>query len=251
MNQDKKLAIVLGGVRGIGKGVAISLADNFDLALIYVHDDKVAQDAVNECKKINPNVKSYKCDASNIELSKKTYEAIKKDFNKTPSVLVNTIGISINNLFLLDSFEEHQRHFDVNYFAPYYWCKMVVPDMIRNNYGKIINFSSNNVSNNTKGSISYCASKAALEKFSTILGGEVAKYNITVNVIRPGIIRTTMSEDYINKLSQNEFKDLVSPTGEMIEVSEIAKTVKFLIDSRQVNSTVITVDSGHALYRKT
>jgi len=247
---EKKLAIVLGGTKGIGKGVALQLADQFDLALVYSNDDLTADSTVAECRKINPFVKHFRCDASKLEESRSLYKEITKDFNRTPDVLVNTIGISINNLFLLDNFDEHIRSFEVNYFAPVIWCKLVVPDMIRNKFGRIINFSSNNVLKNSKGSSSYCASKAALEKFSTILGVEVAKYNITVNVIQPGIVRTTMSEGYINKLSENEYEDLVSPTGKLIEVSEIAKTVRFLIESNQINSAILTVDSGHALYRK-
>ncbi len=219
--------------------------------MIFLSDSTKANETLQELSLISTNrIKIYQCDISDYVLVQNTYNSIKEDFKKSPKILVNSAGIAWNDLFLLESIENHRRSFEINYFGPMHMSKVCLPDMIRAKYGRIINLSSNNVSINNRGSTAYSASKIALEKFSHVLGGEVAKYGITVNTIRPGIINSEMSQNYLNEMSEQKFEELTAPTGLLNESNEIAKTVEFLIKSNNINSTSITVDSGHALFRK-
>lgn len=245
------LAIITGGTKGIGKATALRLSDRYDLALLFSSDQKAADETIDILnKKSTGQFISYQCDVSKLVLVEKTLSQLKSDFTSPVSVLVNCAGVAIKSLFLMEDHQQHIRSFEVNYFGAVHLIKTILPEMVRNKHGRIINLSSNNVSINNRGSGAYCASKMALEKFSEILGGEVARSGVTVNNIRPGIIDTEMSHDYLTALTSEQFKTLTGPTEKLIDADEIARTVEFLIDSPQINCSTITVDSGHALFRK-
>ncbi len=251
--RQTKLAIITGGTKGFGKSIALRLGKDYELALLYKSDKKNAIDTQNELEMLYKkmfDVRIYQCDVSDLSQVTTTYLQIKNDFQKGASVLVNSAGIALKELFILENILDHKKSMDINYFGPIHMCKVVLSDMSRAKFGRIINLSSNNVSINNRGSSAYCASKAALEKFSQILGGEVSKLGITVNVIRPGISDTNMANNYLENLSKENYQELLAPSGELIDGNEIAKAVEFLIDSRQINSSTITVDTGHALFSK-
>ncbi len=247
----RPLAVITGGTKGIGKETAIRLATRFDLALIYSADAVSAEATIKILmQQAQGTFKSYQCDVSQSAEVAKLMEKCKEDFVSPASVLINGAGVALKSLFLMEDHQQHIRSFEVNYFGAVNMIKIFLPEMVRQKFGRIINLSSNNVSINNRGSGAYCASKMALEKFSEILGGEVAKSGVTVNNIRPGIIDTEMSHDYLKRLSADQFKNLTGPTEKCIDASEIGRTIEFLIDSSQINSSTITVDSGHALFRK-
>jgi 3-oxoacyl-[acyl-carrier protein] reductase len=246
----KSLAVITGGTKGFGKGIATRLSSHYDLALIFNKDTENAQKVLEEFSSSTCLVRVYQCDISDEVLSKKIYEKIKEDFQMEASVLVNSAGVAIKSLFIMESLADHKRSFEINYFGAINMCKLVLPSMMKEKYGRIINISSNNVSINNRGSAAYCASKAALEKFSDILGGEVARSGVTVNTIRPGISKTEMSQDYLDSLSKEDYQELLRPSGQLISPEEVAKAVEFLINSVQINSSTLTVDCGHALFRK-
>ncbi|MBC7538066.1 MAG: SDR family oxidoreductase [Bacteriovorax sp.] len=246
----KSLALITGGTKGFGKRIAARLSNHYNLALIFYNDTENAKKVLEEFSSDTCLVKIYQCDVSDEMLSKKVYEKIKEDFQMEASVLVNSAGVAIKNLFIMESLSDHKRSFEVNYFGTINMCKLVLPAMMKDRFGRIINLSSNNVSINNRGSAAYCASKAALEKFGDILGGEVARSGVTVNTIRPGISKTDMSQDYLDTLSKEDYQELLQPSGQLINPDEIAKAVEFLINSTQINSSTLTVDCGHALFRK-
>lgn len=250
-SQGRKLAIITGGTKGFGKAIALQLGNKYDLALIYVKDSQSADLTTNEIQsQSGAIVKSYQLDISDFSAAKKIHDQIANDFNNHVSILVNCAGVALKNLFIMESLEDHRKSFEVNYFGTMNMCKLVLPSMLRNKFGRIINFSSNSVGVSMRGSTAYCSSKAALEKFSEILGGEVIRSGVTVNTIRPGISDTEMSHDFLEGLDEKGYQDLLMPSGQLIRSEEIAKTVLFLIDSNQINSSTITVDTGHALFKK-
>lgn len=250
VSEIRPLAIITGGTKGFGKSIAERLVPRFQLALIFKSDAVNAQSVLAQLHSISKNVSIYQCDISDSVALEETYLRITKDFKTDPAILVNSAGIAHKSLSVMESLFEHRQMFEVNYFAVVHLCKLALPSMLRKKYGRIINISTNNVLINNRGSGAYCASKSALEKFGEILGGEVARSGVTVNSIRPGMSDTEMSRDYLKSLSPESYNDLLLPTGELIEPSEIARTVEFLIDSKQINSSTITVDTGHALFRK-
>lgn len=246
----KPLALITGGTKGFGKSIAESLASRFRIALIYKSDKANADEFTKVLTSKGALVLSYQCDLADQVLLEKTYQKIIADFKTEPFVLINSAGIAHKSLSVMESLAEHRQLFEVNYFAAVQLSKLVLPAMLRAKSGRIINLSTNNVLINTRGSSAYCASKSALEKFSEVLGGEVARSGVTVNCVRPGMAATEMSTDYLKSLSEEDTKELLQPSGELISPEEIARTVEFLIDSKQINSSVITVDTGHALFKK-
>lgn len=250
VSETKPLAIITGGTKGFGKGIAEKLAPRFRLALIYKSDSANAQAVLSSLKPLSTDIRIYQCDLTDSDGLEKTYHSITRDFGCDPFVLVNCAGVAHQSLSVMESLSDHKHSFAVNYFAAVQLCKLVLPSMLRQKSGRIINIISSNVSINYRGTGAYCASKVALEKFGEILGAEVCRSGITVNSIRPGWSKTEMTHDYLNSLSTESYQDLLQPSGELISPEEIGRTVEFLIDSRQINSSTITVDTGHALFRK-
>lgn len=250
VSESKPLAIITGGTKGFGRSIAEKLAPQYRLALIYKSDNANAVAFLNSLNAGDDQVRLYQCDLSDSSAIEAAYQSIVADFKTDPSVLVNSAGVAHKSLSVMESLTEHRNVFAVNYFAAVQLCKLVLPSMLRTKYGRIINISTNNVLINNRGSGAYCASKIALEKFGEVLGAEVSRSGVTVNSIRPGMSDTEMSRDYLNSLSSENYTDLLLPSGELIVPEEIARTVLFIIESRQMNSSTITVDTGHALFKK-
>lgn len=245
-SKTKQLAIITGGTKGLGLAIAEMLAPHYNLALIYLSDNKAAEAAE---KKI-ADAFLQQCDITHASEVENAVKRIKEHFQTHCSVLINCAGIAVKDLFLMENPADHRKTFETNYFGAVNVIRSVLPDMARNKYGRIVSLSTNNVSINNRGSGAYCASKAALEKFCEILGGEVARSGITVNLVRPGMVETQMSASYLSGLNEEEFKSLTSPNEKLISAVEVARAVKFLVESEHINSSIITVDSGHALFRK-
>ena len=245
MNQSNKLIVIVGGTRGIGKEIVSTLYSEYKIAVIYEKN----QTAADLLTQNFPNIKVYCSDVTNLESVQNTYKKIKKEFNQTPYGLIYSAGISNIMLHLMDDLNLHRKTFEVNYFGLINWTKTISSDLCRERTGSIIYLSSNSVANNTLGLSAYCSSKIAGEKFMQILGSELGKYNISCNVIRPGLTKTEMPQPLLDKLSKEQIENILLPTGDFNKAIDTANAVKFLLGSSGINSTVITIDSGHALYR--
>ena len=250
-NTQNKLVIITGGTQGIGKAIAENLCSEYCLALIYRCDDESAASCLAELsKKSKHKIAIYKSDVSNKTEVKNTYQNIQHDFSIKCSVLINSAGISIPALAVLQPIENFEYLMSVNYFGVVYWCREVVNDMIRNKFGRIINISSISAINNIQGLSAYSPTKTAVEKFTYILGGEVSKYGITANIVRPGVVESKMSLEWLSSFDKNsaKYKTICAPSGKLIEASSVAKAVRFMIDSAQINCTAINVDGGNSSF---
>lgn len=245
---QRSLAIITGGTKGIGFGIASELGSKYDLALSYLSDTTTATKAVEELKVLYPGIRvqAFQMDLTNFESIKKTYREIKELFNCTVSILVNNAGKTSQSLVLTETIESYEELIYLNFLGPVYLSKLACADMARANFGRIINISSSAVNSSGKGLSAYSSSKCALEMFSNTLAGEVAKYNITVNIVRPGLIETSMTNKLIKLNSElpdkNKFLD---SAGSLTEISSVASTVHFLIDSPQISRASIVVNCGN------
>lgn len=246
----KKLMIITGGTRGIGLGIANFMASEYNMALIYKSDNSTADESVRSLEKefSNCKIKAFKCDVSDYASCSDTYSKITNYFEKSPDVLITAAGASIPALSVLQPVENFHTLMSTNYFGVVHWNKLVVNDMIKNRNGRIINITSISVNTNVQGLSAYSPTKIAVEKFSAILGGEVAKYGITVNTVRPGTVLTRMSQDWLNSFDKksHQYKTIIAPSNRLIDVASIQKAIKFLIDSDQINCTSITIDGGNS-----
>lgn len=235
-----KTVIVTGVTRGIGKQIALDLAQSGYFVIgFYKNNDLLA----NELSEKSSMIKTYKCDVSDYDNVCKTADEILKKYGDIYAV-VNNAGIAKTSLFTDVSEEEFDVIFDVNVKGTFAVTKAFLSSMIKRKCGKIVNFSS--IWGVCGGSceVVYSASKAAVIGMTKALAREVGPSGINVNCIAPGVVKT----DMLNNLSDEDLKDLSEDTALLRNGTpkDISNVVKFLLspDSDFITGQVITVDGG-------
>src|SRR4029077_12229670 len=127
---------------------------------------------------------------------------VRTDFDRGPALLVNTIGGTRDELFMGSRFADHQELIHEHLIVAMALVHVVVRDMYKAKFGRIVNVSSISAHYAKRGQASYAAAKAGLEGFSRTLAMELAHRGITVNVVAPGLIETPLTHDFIVGLSQ-------------------------------------------------
>lgn len=219
---NMKTVIVTGGSRGIGRAIVEKFAkEGYNVILNYNKSEFAAIDIAKEY----PNVDIFKADVSN----KKDVEAMisfaEDKFGKI-DVLINNAGISSTGLLQDLSLEEWNKLFETNVTGTFLTTKEVLPSMIKNKNGKIINISSVWGIVGASTEVAYSASKAAIIGFTKALAKEVGPSNINVNCIAPGIVMT----DMVSNLSVDEFEQIRQeiPLGRIGSTEDIANTAFYL-----------------------
>ncbi|MEM0286149.1 MAG: SDR family NAD(P)-dependent oxidoreductase, partial [Candidatus Methanomethyliaceae archaeon] len=217
-----KIAIITGAAKGIGKEIAIKLAErDFNVIIIDI-DEKIFEVE----KEIGQKALAIKCDVSNFNEVKKAVNEVINKFNRI-DVLVNNAGIYPFKSFLEMTEEDWDKVMNVNLKSIFYFTKMVLPKMIEQNKGKIINIAS--IAGSIVGFpnlVHYSASKAAIVGFTKSLALEVAKYGITVNAISPGPILTPGTMAFGEKMYEQIKMSI--PLGRWGKPEDVANLVAFL-----------------------
>lgn len=241
---ERKVALVTGGTRGIGKEIAMELARNgFDLAVNY----RSETDDMNEMKK-QVEAEEAKCffvqaDVANFDSCKQMVETVEKEFGKI-DVLVNNAGITKDGLIMRMKKEDFEAVIDVNLVGTFNVTKHVIPYMMKRHSGRIINISSVVGVAGNAGQTNYSASKAGIIGFTKSLAKEVASRNILVNAIAPGFIDTDMTKVLSDTVKEGIYAQI--PLKRMGSANEVARVVKFLAgeDSSYITGQVLNVDGG-------
>ena len=236
----QKNIIVTGVTRGIGRQIAIDLAnEGYFVIGIYKNSDDLAK----ELEKSSNNIKTIKCDVSNYNKVEETVKNILTEYQSIYA-LINNAGVAKTALFTDVNEEDYDNIFNTNVKGVFALTKAVLPSMINEKRGKIVNISS--IWGVCGGSceVVYSASKSALIGMTKALAKEVGPSNINVNAIAPGVILTEM----LDNLSQDDLDVLANDTALMRNGSpkDVSKVVKFLIseDSSFITGQVLTVDGG-------
>lgn len=237
---DKKIALVTGGSRGIGKACALELAKaGYDVAINYVGNEEAANATVAELKALGSDSQAYKFDVTNKEAVEASVAQVVEKFGKI-DVLVNNAGITRDGLFIRMSPENWEAVINTNLNSAFYVSNPVVKLMIKQRSGAIINMSSIVGVYGNAGQANYAAAKAGLIGFTKALAKEVAPRNVRVNAIAPGFIETDMTKD----LPLDGLADHI-PMKKLGQPEDIAKAVKFLAeDAPYVTGQVLQVDGG-------
>ncbi len=237
---DKKVALVTGASRGIGKACAIELAKaGYDVAVSYAGNEEAANKTVAELKDLGVNAKAYKFDVSDKEACAKAVEEVLADFGKL-DVLVNNAGITRDGLFMRMSAENWEAVINTNLCSAFYMTSPAIKTMIKQRSGCIINMSSIVGVMGNAGQANYSAAKAGLIGFTKSLAKELGSRNIRVNAIAPGFIQTDMTKD----LDTEKIAEHI-PLKRLGQPEDIAKTVRFLAeDAPYITGQVIGVDGG-------
>lgn len=239
-NNQKKLAVVTGGSRGIGKECAIELAKaGYDIVITYAGNDEAANKTVNEIKALNVEAQAYKFDVSNSDECKLNIAKILEKYGQIDA-LINNAGITRDNLMLRMTDEAWDSVINTNLNSMFYMTQPIVKAMMKKRQGVIINMSSIVGVYGNAGQTNYAAAKAGVIGFTKSLAKEVASRNIRVNAIAPGFIQTDMTKD----LDTSKIVEAI-PLKKLGEASDIAKTAKFLIvDAPYITGQIICVDGG-------
>lgn len=239
-----KNVIVTGATRGIGREIALTLAQNgANIAINYRNLNSEVEDLINEIKSFGVDALAIKCDVSITEEVDNFVKEVKSHYN-TIDVLINNAGITKDGLILRMKEEDFDDVLDVNLKGTFNTTKSVSSIMVRQKYGKIINISSVVGIAGNAGQCNYAASKAGVIGFSKSVARELASRNINVNVVAPGYINTDMTKNLPDKVKEEIIKSI--PMKKIGDPKEVANLVLFLSSnlSDYITGQVINVDGG-------
>ena len=240
MTDNKKVALVTGASRGIGKACALELAKaGYDIVINYAGNEEAANKTVSEIKDLGQNAVAKKFDVSNKEAVDAAIAEIMEEFGRI-DVLVNNAGITRDNLFMRMKEEEWLAVINTNLNSAYFVTNPVSKIMIKQRSGAIVNMASVQDVYGNAGQANYSAAKAGMIGFTKSLAKELASRNIRVNAVAPGFIQTDMTKDLpVDKIVER------IPLKTLGQPEDIARTVKFLaVDANYITGQVIGVDGG-------
>ena len=242
--EEKKVALITGGTRGIGREIAKKFAkEGCNLVLNYVSDNTDVEKIKSEFNEYGIDVLVLKADVSVFsDCENLVKEAIEK-FGKI-DILVNNAGITKDTLIAMMKEDAFDKVIDVNLKGTFNVTKNVVPYMMKKRNGNIINISSVVGVVGNAGQTNYSASKAGIIGFTKSLAKELAPRNIRVNAVAPGFIDTDMTSVLSDKVKENI--NLQIPLKRMGKAEEVANVVSFLAndESSYITGQVINVDGG-------
>lgn len=203
-----KNVIVTGATRGIGREIALTLAQNgANIAINYRNLNSEVENLLNEIKSFGVDAFAIKCDVSIADEVDKFIKEVKAHYN-TIDVLVNNAGITKDGLILRMKEEDFDDVLDVNLKGTFNTTKSVSSIMVRQKYGKIINISSVVGIAGNAGQCNYAASKAGVIGFSKSVARELSSRNINVNVVAPGYINTDMTKNLPDEVKEEIIKSI-------------------------------------------
>lgn len=239
-----KVAMITGATRGIGKQIALTLAnEGYNIVLNYRTENDELKQLKNEIESKKVKCLAVQGDVTNFEDCKQMIESTIEEFGKI-DVLVNNAGITKDMLLARMKEEDFKQVIDVNLVGTFNMTKNVISYMMKARNGKIINISSVVGIAGNAGQTNYSASKAGIIGFTKSLAKEVASRNILVNAVAPGFIETNMT-DVLKQEVKNEIAKNI-PLKRMGTPQDVANVVKFLAseDSSYITGQVISVDGG-------
>ena len=237
-----KIAVVTGGSRGIGAAIAKGLGQEGATVVInYNHSREEAETVVNEIKAMGSLAVALQADISDAEATRVFIEKALADFGKI-DILVNNAGITRDKTFKKMSFEEWHKVIDTNLSSVFNTCKIALPSMLEQKYGRIINISSVIGQAGGFGQTNYAAAKAGLVGFSKSLALETAKGGVTVNCICPGYIATEM----VKAMPEHVREAIIAmvPMKKLGEPDEVAKGVVFICESEYMTGQCLNLNGG-------
>ena len=241
-----KTAIITGATRGIGKGVALKLAEHgADVAFTYISSSEKALALENELKAFGVKAKGYKSDASLMKDAEELIKNVLENFESI-DVLVNNAGITKDNLLMRMSKEDFDRVLEVNLKSIFNMTKAVQRTMLKQRSGSIVNMTSVVGVKGNAGQSNYAASKAGTIGMSKSLSIEYAKKNITINCVSPGFIVSDMTNSIPEKIKSILLSKI--PMGKMGSGDDVSNCVAFLSSDEASYITGETIHVNGGMY---
>jgi acetoacetyl-CoA reductase len=234
--------LVTGGSRGIGAAISLELGlAGYFVIVNYNHSISEAENIVKQIIDNGGQAVALQANISKADETERLFNEINASIG-TVDVLINNAGITRDKSFKKMNLEEWEAVIDTNLSSVFNTTKLALPAMLDQKYGRIINISSVIGQSGGFGQTNYAAAKAGLIGFSKSLALETAKSGITVNTICPGFIGT----DMVNAMPEEVLNSIVSkiPVNRLGLPSDIAKGVKFLIESSYMTGQSLNINGG-------
>ena len=244
-NLKNKTSIITGGAQGFGLDIAKRFLKSGAKVVIWDIDEDELKKAINAVDK--PNLSYNVVDVSNFKNVKETIDDIAKSTNI--DILINNAGITGSTSSLWDyDVDEWNEIIQINLMGTFNCCKCVVPYMIKNDYGRIVNVASVAGKDGNANASAYSSAKAGVIGLTKSLGKEVADKNIAVNVVTPAGAKTRI----LNQMSKEHVARMLSkvPRGRFLEIEEFTSLVCWLSSEENSFSTaaVFDISGGRSTY---
>ena len=243
---EKKIAVVTGGARGIGKAIALELAKAGNLVVInYNGSEEKARETKAEIETAGGQADILQCNVADFDACEAFFKAVAEKYGRV-DILVNNAGVTKDGLLMKMS-EDFSRVVDINLKGTFNCIRHVSRMMLKQRSGRIISLSSVVGLRGNAGQANYAASKAGIIGLTKSAAKELASRGITVNAIAPGFIKTDMTDVLYDKVKENIAASI--PMGSMGTAEDVAKAAAFLAsdDARYITGQVLRVDGGMAM----
>lgn len=239
-----KNAIITGASRGIGREIALTLAENgANIVINYRNYNNEIEALVKDIEAKGVKIVTVKCDVSNFEEVENLISEAKEKLGSI-DILVNNAGITKDGLLMRMKQEDFESVLDVNLKGVFNTTKLITPIMMKQRTGKIINISSVVGLVGNAGQCNYAASKAGVIGFSKSIARELAPRGVNINVVAPGYVDTDMTNGLSDKVKESILQTI--PMKKMGSTKDVANLVLFLSSglSDYITGQVINVDGG-------
>jgi len=242
--EEGRVAIITGGGRGIGRAIAVRLAEEgANLAISYRSNEVAAEESAKKVRAAGVKCELFKGDVASPEDVEALFKSVSDAFGRV-DILINNAGITRDNLMMRMKEEEFDEVLRTNLKGTYLCTRAALRPMVRARWGRIVNVSSVVGLVGNAGQANYAASKAGIIGFTKSVAREVARRGITVNAVAPGYVETELTGSLPEEV-KDQIRDQV-PVGRFGEAEEVAEVVAFLAGegAGYVTGQTIAVDGG-------
>ena len=240
---EGKVALVTGSAQGIGRAIALNLAQGGARIVLTDMREPKLDEVVKEIEAQGGKAIRFVVDVTDREAVRKVVDQSLETWEKI-DILVNNAGITRDSLVMRMKVEDWQAVLKTNLDGAFYCIQAVLPGMVRQRYGRIVSIASVVAQAGNVGQANYISSKAGIIGLTKGVAAEVARRNITVNAVAPGFIATPMTENLPPEIKEKMLS--IIPIGRMGTDAEIATGVRFLVseEARYITGHVLNINGG-------
>src|SRR5947199_302421 len=244
MKLKSRTALVTGGSRGIGRAVALALADEgADVAVNYVSSEAAAKDVAEQIRKMGRRAMLAQADVGDFPDTFRMAQEVLKEFGRL-DILVNNAGINSDKTFVKMDHASWRKVLGINLDGVFNCTKVFIDQMLKQSYGRVVNMTSVIGQIGNFGQANYAASKAGVAAFTKSLAKELAGKGVTVNAIAPGFIETEMIQGIPDKVKEKLLAQI--PLKRFGTPEEVARAVVYLVsaDGDYITGAEVAINDG-------